>query len=190
MPGVLAVYTGADLEAAGLGPMQAIFEFKNRDGTRDDEAAAPGAADRPRALCRPAGRLRRRRDGGRRRATPPRRSRSTIEELPAVIDPREAAAPGAPLLHDELASNVVLDYHFGDAAKVDAAFAAAAHVTRLELSNNRVVVSPLEPRAAVAEYDPARRPPHHPCRLAGRLRHARRDRLAHPRRRRRRRCAS
>ena len=156
----------------------------------DDEAAAPGAAERPRALCRPAGRLRRRRDGGRgarrRRGGGDRRSRS-CRRSPTRARRRRPARRSSTTSSP---SNVVLDYHFGDAAKVDAAFAAAAHVTRLELSNNRLVVSPLEPRAAVAEYDRGERPAHHPCRLAGRLRHARRDRLAHPRRRARRRCAS
>ena len=153
MPGVLAVYTGADLEAAGLGSMQAVFEFKNRDGTPMAKPPHPALpTDRVRYVGQPvafvvAETLPQARDAAEAVAL-------DIEELPAVIDPEEAAAPGAPILHDELPSNVVLDYQFGDAAKVDAAFAAAAHVTRLKLSNNRVVVSPLEPRAAVAEYDP------------------------------------
>ena len=52
--------------------------------------------------------------------------------------------------------NVPLDYHYGDAAAVEAAFAAAAHVTRLKLLNSRVVVNAMEPRAAVAAYDGSR----------------------------------
>ncbi len=51
--------------------------------------------------------------------------------------------------------NVALDYHYGDAEKVAAAFAGAAHVTKLSLRNTRLVVAAMEPRAAVAEYDPA-----------------------------------
>ena len=51
--------------------------------------------------------------------------------------------------------NVGLDFHFGDSEKVAAAFAAAAHVTRLALRNNRIVVNPMEPRSAIGEYDPA-----------------------------------
>ncbi len=52
--------------------------------------------------------------------------------------------------------NVGLDFHFGDSEAVAAAFARAAHVTKLELRNNRIVVNPIEPRAALAEYDPER----------------------------------
>ncbi len=154
MPGVLAVYTGADLAAAGLGPMQAVFEFKNRDGTAMKKPPHPALpSDRVRYVGQPVACVVAETAAAARDAA--EAVAIEIEELPAVTDPRQAAAAGAPLLHDELASNVVLDYHFGDAAKVDAAFAAAAHVTRLELSNNRLVVSPLEPRAAVAEYDAA-----------------------------------
>ena len=53
-------------------------------------------------------------------------------------------------------NNVGLDFHFGDSEAVAAAFARAAHVTKLELRNNRIVVNPIEPRAALAEYDPER----------------------------------
>ena len=142
MPGVLAVYTGADLAAAGLGPMQAVFEFKNRDGTTMTKPPHPALpSDRVRYVGQPVACVVAETAAAARDAA--EAVAIEIEELPAVTDPRQAAAAGAPLLHDELASNVVLDYHFGDAAKVDAAFAAAAHVTRLELSNNRLVVSPL-----------------------------------------------
>ena len=52
-------------------------------------------------------------------------------------------------------NNVGLDFHFGDSEAVAAAFARAAHVTKIELRNNRIVVNPIEPRAALVEYDPA-----------------------------------
>src|SRR5262249_56397097 len=78
-----------------------------------------------------------------------------IDSLPAVIRPEEATRPGAPLLHDEAPGNVALDYHYGDSEQVAAAFARAAHVTRLKLVNSRVVVNAMEPRAAVAIYDQA-----------------------------------
>jgi carbon-monoxide dehydrogenase large subunit len=57
------------------------------------------------------------------------------------------------LLYDDVPGNVGLDFHFGDSDAVAKAFAAAAHVTRLELRNNRIVVNAMEPRAAVAHYD-------------------------------------
>src|SRR3546814_1258573 len=72
-----------------------------------------------------------------------------IDPLPAVTDAAEAAADGAPQLYDETPNNVVLDYHYGDSEAVAKAFAAAAHVTRLDIVNNRVIVSALEPRAAI-----------------------------------------
>ena len=52
--------------------------------------------------------------------------------------------------------NVGLDFHYGDSEKVAAAFAAAAHVTRLDLRSNRIVVNAMEPRSAIAQYDPER----------------------------------
>lgn len=78
-----------------------------------------------------------------------------VEVLPAVTRVAEAVAPGAPQLYSELPENRVLDYHFGDGAAVAAAFAGAAHVTKLALTNNRIVVNAMEPRAAVAAYDAA-----------------------------------
>jgi carbon-monoxide dehydrogenase large subunit len=76
-----------------------------------------------------------------------------IESLPAVARASEAVAPGAPQLHDEVPGNVAAEFHYGDADKVAGAFAAAAHVTRLEIPSNRIVVCPMEPRSALAEYD-------------------------------------
>ena len=79
-----------------------------------------------------------------------------IEPLPAVTDPEQAAHAGAPQLYDDVPGNVALDYHFGDAEAVKAAFAKAAHVTRLKIVNNRVVVNAMEPRAAVGEFKDGR----------------------------------
>jgi len=78
-----------------------------------------------------------------------------IDPLPAVTDAAEAAKPGAPQLYDHIPNNVALDYHYGDTAKIDAAFAGAAHVTKLDIVNNRVAVAPMEPRVALAAYDKA-----------------------------------
>ena len=78
-----------------------------------------------------------------------------IDPLPAVTDPAEAAKPGAPQLYDHIPNNVALDYHYGDTAKVEAAFAGAAHVTKLDIVNTRVAVVAMEPRAALASYDKA-----------------------------------
>ena len=78
-----------------------------------------------------------------------------IEPLPAVTDAAEAAKPGAPQLYDHIPNNVALDYHYGDTAKIDAAFASAAHVTKLDIVNTRVAVVSMEPRVALAAYDKA-----------------------------------
>jgi carbon-monoxide dehydrogenase large subunit len=77
------------------------------------------------------------------------------EVLPAVTDSREAAAAGAPRLWDEIASNVFVDADVGDRAAAAAAFAKAAHVVRLQTWIQRITGVPMEPRAALGQYDPA-----------------------------------
>ena len=76
------------------------------------------------------------------------------ESLPAVIDATAAVRPDAPRLYDDL-PNIMIDAEVGDAKATDAAFARAAHVTRLDTWVNRVTGVPMEPRAAVGVYDPA-----------------------------------
>ena len=78
-----------------------------------------------------------------------------IDPLPVVLTPSDAVKAGAPLVFDAVPNNIALDYHYGDAAKVAEAFAKAKHVTRLETSNQRMVVNAMEPRAAIGEYDTA-----------------------------------
>lgn len=75
------------------------------------------------------------------------------EPLAAVANPKAAADPGAPKVHDELENNIAFDWEIGDKAKVDAAFANAAHVAKLDLVNNRLIPNAMEPRAAVAEFN-------------------------------------
>jgi aerobic carbon-monoxide dehydrogenase large subunit len=75
------------------------------------------------------------------------------EDLAAVTDPRAAIAKGAPAVWDEAKNNVVLDWEKGDKAASAAAFAAAAHRVSFDLVNNRVISNPMEPRAAIAEWE-------------------------------------
>src|SRR5439155_5379678 len=75
------------------------------------------------------------------------------KDLPAVVATDQAIEPGAPLLFDAAPGNLCFDWHLGDKAAADAAFARAHHVTRLDLVNNRLVSNPMEPRAAIGEYD-------------------------------------
>jgi carbon-monoxide dehydrogenase large subunit len=152
MPGVLGAYTGADL--AGYGTLKCIVPFKNRDGTPMKQPPRPALpTDKVRFVGDPiafvvAETLLQAKDAA-------EAVEVEIESLPAVIRPEDAARPGAPLIHDEAPGNVALDYHYGDTEQVTAAFAKAAHVTRLELVNSRVVVNAMEPRAAIGVYDAA-----------------------------------
>ena len=75
------------------------------------------------------------------------------EALPAVADTADALKPGAPLVWDEAPGNVCFDWHLGDKAATDAAFAKAAHVVKIDLINNRLVPNAMEPRAANGDYD-------------------------------------
>ena len=77
------------------------------------------------------------------------------EPLPAVVDASKARAKGAPQLHDNAPDNTCYVWALGDKAAVDGAFAKAAHVTRLELINNRLVPNAIEPRAANGSYSRA-----------------------------------
>lgn len=152
MPGVLAIYTGADF--VGYGPLKSNLPFKNRDGSdmkRPDRKPIP--ADKVRFVgdpiaCVVAQSLAQAKDAAEAVSV-------DIEPLPVLIDPQEAAKPGAPLIYEEVPGNLPLDYHYGDAEKVAAAFAAAKHVVRLRLVNSRLVVNAIEPRAAIGVYDRA-----------------------------------
>src|SRR5436305_12548195 len=156
MPGVLAVYTAADLAAAGIGPLPSRQVLNNRDGTpmlqpvrhalATDKVRYVGGA----VAAVVADTVAQAKDAA-------EAAEVDIEALPAVTEPSAATAPGGPRLYDDVPENVGLDFHFGDSAAVAEAFARAAHVTKLELRSNRIVVNPIEPRAALAEYDPARR---------------------------------
>jgi len=152
MPGVLGVYTGADL--AAYGTLKCIVPFNNRDGTPMKRPPRPAlATDKVRFVGDPvafvvADTVLHAKDAA-------EAVEVDIDALPAVVRPEEASRPGAPLIHDEAPGNVALDYHFGDSEKVAAAFDRAAHVTRLKLSNSRVVVNAMEPRAAIGIHDPA-----------------------------------
>jgi aerobic carbon-monoxide dehydrogenase large subunit len=154
MPGVLGVWTGTDLAAANYGPYTCGLPVKSRDGTpllQTNRAAL--MSDKVRYVGDPvafvvAETLAQARDATEAVVL-------DIDPLPAVTSAEEAAKPGAPQLYDHIPNNVALDYHYGDAAKVEAAFAGAAHVTRLDIVNTRVAVVAMEPRAALASYDKA-----------------------------------
>jgi carbon-monoxide dehydrogenase large subunit len=152
MPGVLGVYGGADLDAAGFGHLKGLMPIANRDGTPVPVPPRPAlATERVRYAGEAVAFV---------VAETAAQAKDAaeavvceIEPLPAVTGIKDALKPGAPLVHPERPSNVVLEYHYGDTAAVDAAFAAANHVTRMSFVSNRIVVNPMEPRSAIAQYD-------------------------------------
>jgi aerobic carbon-monoxide dehydrogenase large subunit len=152
LPGVLGVYTGADL--ADYGTLKCVVSFKNRDGTPMRMPPRPALpTDKVRFVGDPiafvvAESLLQAKDAA-------EAIEVEIDPLPAVVHQEEAVLADAPLVHVEAPANVALDYHYGDADAVSAAFARAAHVTRMKLVNSRVVVNAMEPRAAVGVYEKA-----------------------------------
>jgi carbon-monoxide dehydrogenase large subunit len=78
------------------------------------------------------------------------------EDLPCVVDPRKAIAPGAPLLWEAASGNIAAEARYGDAARVDQAIAGAAHVTRIELHNQRLNAMAMEPRCAIGVHEAGR----------------------------------
>ncbi|WP_428484591.1 xanthine dehydrogenase family protein molybdopterin-binding subunit [Rhodopila sp.] len=151
MPGVRAVITAAELDAAGFRTMPASAG-KHRDGTPTPRPPQrPLAADRVRYVGEPIAMVvaetsQLAKDAAETVFT-------DIDPLPGVTTAAAAAEPGAPLLHADAPGNLCLDFHFGDSEKVAAAFGRAAHVTRLSIRNNRIVVCPMEPRSAIGEYE-------------------------------------
>ena len=150
MPGVLAVCTAADLSA--YGPLKCNLPLKNRDGSPMRYTPRPAlAGDKVRFVgdpvaCVIAETVAQAKDAAEAVTV-------DVEPLPVVLKPADAVKPGASLVFDAVPNNIALDFHYGDAAKVAEAFARAKHVTRLETSNQRMVVNAMEPRSAIGEYD-------------------------------------
>jgi carbon-monoxide dehydrogenase large subunit len=153
MPGVLGVYTAADLK--DYGPLKCVVPFNNRDGSPMKKPLRTALAiDKVRYVGDPiafvvAETLLAAKDAAEAVIV-------DVETLPAVVSAEGAASAGAPQLYNDVPGNISLDYHYGDAEAVKAAFAKAAQVTKLSLVNSRLVVSAMEPRAALAAYDGSR----------------------------------
>ena len=154
MPGVLAVYTSADLARAGIVGIPCRLPLKSQDGSAIKVADRPAlAVDKVRFVgdpiaCVIAATADQAQDAA-------EAVEVDIDQLDAVVDPRDAVAPGAPQLYVDAPGNVSLDYLYGDRPKVTEAFAQAAHVTKMRLQNVRLVVNAMEPRSVVADYDGA-----------------------------------
>jgi len=152
MPGVIAIYTGADLEAKGYGAYPFRVALNNRDGSPLIKPKRYALATKKVTFvgdsiaCVIAETAAQAQDAAEAVVV-------DIDALPAVVDMRDALKPGAPQILDDVPGNLALDYHFGDSAAVEKAFAEAAHVTKLSLLDQRIVVNAMEPRACLAEYD-------------------------------------
>lgn len=150
MPGVLAVLTGEDLK--DYNGLKCYLPIKSRDGSGIKHVPRPAlATDKVRFVgdpvaCVIAETVTQAKDAAEAVAL-------DIEPLPAVTSAREAAKPGAPLLYDDIPNNIALDFQHGDPVKVGEALKNSAHVVRLPLINQRLMVAAMEPRSAIGEYD-------------------------------------
>ncbi len=161
LPGVLAVFTGADCAADGLGPLdhsplpKTRFDLKlhGPGGTEifiGDHALLP--TDKARYVGEAVAMA-----VGETRAAAQDAAEAVFvdyDPLPAVTDTLAASSPGAPAVWDQRPGNILVETFFGDEAATEAAFAAAAHVVGRRFVVPRVTGCPLEPRAALGHYDP------------------------------------
>ena len=153
-PGVVAVYDGHQLVGDGIGNLFCGWAITSKDGSPMNMGVWSAlATNKVRyvgdAVCVVI-------------ADTQARARDAAElvdvdyeELPAVVSTEAALAPGAPQIHDEAPGNLIYDWEIGDAAATDTAIANAARVVEMDLTNNRLVPNPMEPRAALAKYDVA-----------------------------------
>jgi len=154
MPGVLKIFTGADF--AEIGGMPCGWQITDKHGQPMQEPKHPVLAhEKVRHVGEPiaavvAETLAQARDAAEAIVV-------DIDELPAVVNMKDAVKDGAPKVHDDLTSNLCYDWGFVEENKdaVNKAFDDAAHVTTLELVNNRLVANPMEPRVAIGDYNRA-----------------------------------
>ncbi len=153
-PGVVAVLTGADLAADKVGNLPAGWLIHSKDGTPMAEPPHPALAkDTVRYVGdEVAVVIAETRDQAREAAA---LVEVDYQVLPAAVTVTQAVQPGAPLVHDQAKANTCYDWHLGDKAATDAAFARAAKVVSLDLVNNRLIPNAIEPRSAIGEYDRA-----------------------------------
>ncbi|WP_428665425.1 xanthine dehydrogenase family protein molybdopterin-binding subunit [Reyranella sp.] len=153
-PGVLLVFTGADVETEGFGDVPCLVPLDNRDGTpRADTSRPMLAKGRVRHVGDPVALV---------VAETLEQAKDAAELIeidyaprPHTVDTWESAQPGAPLVHDHIPNNIVFDWAMGDQAATEAAFKKADKVVKLQIVNQRLVVNSMEPRGAICEYDPS-----------------------------------
>ena len=149
-PGVVQIFTGADLAEAKVGGLPCGWLIHSKDGTPMKEPGHPVLAQgKVRHVGDPVALV---------VAETQLQAKDACElievdyeELPAVIDITKADGH-AGSVHDDVANNVCYDWGHGNASAVEAAFATAAHVSTLDIVNNRLIPNAMEPRAANASY--------------------------------------
>jgi len=152
MPGVLSIVTSADLSADGIGFMPCAISLKNRDGSKQISPPHPVLADgMVRHVGDPVAFI---------VAETVQEARDAAEAilvdydvLPSATDLGAAMDPGQPQVWPEAGGNVVFDWEIGQKEETEKLFQQAAHVTRLTVVNNRIVVASMEARAAMAQFD-------------------------------------
>jgi carbon-monoxide dehydrogenase large subunit len=152
VPGVIAVFTGEDLAKAGFKSPRPLMFFKGKGGSELKNPHRPALAH---------GRIRfvgeavalvvaetelAAQDGAEQLAV-------EYRDLPAMVEPNDALAPGAPALHADVPDNLAMDYEYGNQAATDEAFAKADRVVRTVLHAQRIAGVPMEPRSGLAAYD-------------------------------------
>ena len=150
-PGVIAVLTGADVTADGLGGLPCGWMIHSKDGSEMKQPHHPVLADkRVHYLGEPVAMV---------IADTALEAKNASElvavdwaEKQAVVSVSEAQA--APPIYDDIPQNTCYEWALGDSDAVEKAMEGAAHVTRIELTNNRLIPNAMEPRAALAEYNP------------------------------------
>ena len=150
-PGVAAVFTGADMAADGLGGLPCGWQIHNKDGTPMAEPTHPVlAVGKVRHVGDPIAVV---------IADTKQQAKDAAELLAIELEDcrrsRPCAMPSRPGAAGarRCAGNICYDWHIGDKAMVDAAFAGAAKIVKLDLTNNRLIPNAMEPRAAIGEYD-------------------------------------
>jgi carbon-monoxide dehydrogenase large subunit len=152
-PGIIGVVTGTDLAADDLGTLICEADFKDRQGKpmyKPLRRVLP--TDRVRFVGEPLAMV---------LAETPEQARDAVErlevefeELPAIADTASAADPASPVVWDENGSNVAVHWENRDRAEIEALIRSAPKRVTVDIVNNRLVPSPMEPRAALATFDP------------------------------------
>ncbi len=158
MPGVVAIFTGADVEADGLGTVPCVMDaFVPLERPGGEPRYYPPNYLLPSARVRHAGEA-----VAMVVAETPGEARDAVEAiavaykaLPHVVETERAEAPDAPQIWEEAPGNLSFVWQHGDKAAVDAAFETAAHKVEVDLVNSRLIVNPIETRGALGEYDAA-----------------------------------